>query len=79
MTGIDRLLALANAYAAAESIELSTVSWRVFGDTKKLAALVDGGDIQIKRYERALIWFAENWPDGAHWPKVVSRPRARAA
>lgn len=79
MTGIDRLLALANAYATAESIELSTVSWRVFGDTKKLAALVDGGDIQVKRYERALVWFAENWPDGAQWPKVVSRPRAQAA
>lgn len=79
MTGIDRLLALATEYARAEGIELSTTSWRVFGDTKKLDALVNGGDIQVKRYEKALVWFAENWPIGAKWPSSVSRPKAEAA
>jgi hypothetical protein len=80
MSGIERILAVANAYADAEGIELSTVSWRVFGDTKKLTALESGSDIWVGRYERALQWFSDNWPSSAKWPRGVPRPeRERAA
>ena len=74
MSGIDQLLSLAREYASATGVELTTVSWRVFGDTKKLAAIVAGGDIQVRRFERALCWFAENWPEGRPWPASVPRP-----
>jgi hypothetical protein len=75
MTGIDQLLALANAYIAAEGIEMHTLSWRALGDSKKLASLADGKDIQVKRFERALAWFDEHWPEGVEWPAGVQRPR----
>jgi hypothetical protein len=78
MSGIDQLLTLARAYGAAMGLEPSTVSWRVFGDTKKLAAIESGADIQVRRYERAVQWFSDNWPDGADWPAGVERPTGTA-
>lgn len=74
MSAIDQLLILARAYGDAAGIERSTVSWRVFGDTKKLAAIEAGADIQVRRQERAVAWFARNWPSGAEWPAGIPRP-----
>ena len=74
MTGIEQLLKVAAEYGRAEGIEPSTVSWRVFGDTKKLGAIIAGADIQTRRLERALQWFAGNWPPTAAWPDDVARP-----
>lgn len=79
MSGVQQLLALARAYGQAEGIESSTVSWRVFGDTKKLGALEAGGDINVGRFERAMRWFASNWPASAAWPREVPRPATEAA
>ena len=73
MSGIDQLLALARSYAAAEGLELSTVSWRVFGDTKKLGAIETGSDIQVRRFEKAVLWFSDHWPQGLAWPDGVER------
>jgi hypothetical protein len=74
MTSINHLLRVARAYGAAEGIAPSTVSWRVFGDTKKLGALETGSDIQIGRWERAMQWFSDNWPAGTEWPAGIARP-----
>jgi hypothetical protein len=74
MGGIDSLLAVARAYGAAAQVDLSTVSWRALGDTKKLPALVAGKDIQVRRYERAMQWFSNHWPPEAEWPAAVPRP-----
>lgn len=74
---IDSLLSTARAYAAAEGLDLSQVSWRVLGDTKKLPAIESGADIQVRRFEKAMNWFSENWPEGATWPAEVARPRNR--
>lgn len=76
MGGIDRLLTLARIYAAAEGIELSTVSWRMLGDGKKLDALEAGRDIQVRRCEKALQWLSEHWPKAAEWPQDIPRPGA---
>lgn len=76
---ISNIIALADEYGRAEGIELSTVSWRVFGDTKKIAALKDGADLQTRRYAKALEWFSANWPVGAVWPATVTRPFVEAA
>lgn len=78
MSAIDDLLTLADAYGRAERIETTTVSWRVFGDTKKLGALKHGKDIQVKRFEAALQWFSDHWPDGTPWPDVQRPDRAPA-
>lgn len=74
MSWIDDLLALGREYARSTGLELSTVSWRVFGDNKKLPAIAAGADIQVRRYETAIEWFSANWPDNAVWPSHVERP-----
>ena len=74
MSAIDHLLVAARAYGQAEGLDLTTVSWRLFQDSKKLGALVDGADIQTRRLERAMAWLSGNWPEGAEWPPAVPRP-----
>lgn len=75
MTGTEELLTVARVYAAAEGIELKTVSSRALDDGKKLGALEAGADIQVGRLERALRWFSANWPVDAEWPDGVPRPK----
>lgn len=66
MQTIEHLLRLADAYKQAAGVaEDITVSYRVFGDTKKLAALRAGGDITTRRFNAAIAWFGENWPNVA--------------
>lgn len=74
MSSLDDLIAVARAYGEAEGIDLSTVSWRSLGDTKKLPAIVAGKDIQVRRFEKTMLWFAEHWPENAAWPAAVLRP-----
>lgn len=74
MDAIDQLLAAARAYAAFSGIELTTVSWRLFADSKKLDALVGGSDIQVRRHEAAMRWLSDGWPDHCAWPEGVARP-----
>lgn len=77
MTGIDQLLVVAHAFGEAAELPETTVSWRVFGDTKKLPRLKAGADLQTRRLERAMRWFSTNWPEGHAWPDGV--PRSIAA
>lgn len=73
MSAIDDLIAVARAYAEAENIDLSTVSWRALGDTKKLGAIVGGRDIQVRRFEKTMQWFSDHWPAKAAWPSDIAR------
>lgn len=73
MTGIEELLAVARAYSEIEGVSLTTVSSRAFDDGKKLGAIEAGADIQVRRFDRAMQWFSDNWPD-APWPSDVPRP-----
>jgi hypothetical protein len=34
----------------------------------------DGGDIGIARFERAMQWFSDHWPENVEWPPGVPRP-----
>lgn len=79
MNEISHLLSVADEYKAALQIEDTTVSARVFDDSKKLGALRGGADITVGRFNSALIWFATNWPDGAMWPTGVPRPEVERA
>ncbi len=63
MNTIETLLARADSYKEAAGIHHdSTVSHRVFGDSKKLSALRDGADITLRRFNEAMRWFDQNWP-----------------
>jgi hypothetical protein len=77
MSSIDQLLAVARAYAKAEGVKLSTVSSRALDDGKRLAAIVNGADIRVGRFERTMQWFSDHWPEGVRWPVDVPRPKTR--
>lgn len=70
MSAIERLLLLARFYREATGLKAVTLSWRLFGDSKKLGLIENGGDIQVTRYEKAVQWFSDNWPD-APWPPAA--------
>lgn len=76
MNSIDTLIGIADAYKVAAGVTAdTTVSHRVFGDTKKLAALRCGGDITTKRFHSAMCWFSEEWPAGKPVPAALKRFR----
>lgn len=79
MTEIAHLLSVADAYKAALAIEDTTVSSRVFDDSKKLDALRSGSDITLGRFNSAMRWFSDNWPASAEWPTSVLRPASERA
>lgn len=74
MIEISALLTLSDAYQAATGVPETTVSHRLFGDTKKLAGMRGGADITVGRFNHALVWFSANWPEGTDWPDNVARP-----
>lgn len=74
MTQIAHLLTVADAYMAATSVKEVTLSHRLFGDSKKLTALREGADITVGRFNGAMRWFDENWPEAAEWPANVGKP-----
>lgn len=78
MLQIAHLLTLANEYQRITSVEDKTLSFRMFGDSKKLTALRAESDITTARFNAAIRWFATNWPDGAVWPQTVARPKVAA-
>ncbi|MCC8945969.1 hypothetical protein H8A97_12890 [Bradyrhizobium sp. Arg62] len=70
----DQLIAAARAYCRAKDLSLSRVSTLIFNDGKRLDAIQAGGDLSTARYEHAMGWFSEHWPDLEPWPKGVERP-----
>ena len=75
MWSIPSLIAVADAYKEALGLPEKTVSKRCMNDSSRLAELREGScDIGTRRLRRVLLWFAENWPEGAVWPPLVERP-----
>lgn len=73
------LLALADEYRRVTEVSDTTLSSRMFNDGKKLSALrIPKGDLSTKRFNVAMRWFADNWPEGAVWPAHVTRPKVAA-
>ena len=68
------IVSLARSYSAATELPIVTISSRIFDDSKKISAMEAGADITLRRYNMALAWFADNWPEDAVWPEEVARP-----
>lgn len=80
MTLKEKLLAVANVYAATTGLSRARVSTVVLNRGATLEAISDGrADVTTGTYERAMRWFSENWPAGAEWPLGVERPVPEAA
>jgi hypothetical protein len=69
-----QLLTTAAAYGGARHLSESRVSKLVFGDGQKLTSLSNGADLNTRRFEAAMQWFSDHWPEGAAWPEAVPRP-----
>jgi hypothetical protein len=68
------LVELADTYMKVTGLKEVTLSHRVFGDSKKLAAIRGTADITVSRFNAALRWFDENWPETAAWPDHIRKP-----
>lgn len=70
---IPALIAVSVAFREAIGLaQESTLSHRVFGDTKKIAQLRAGSDITLGRYNAAMGWFATHWPEGVEPPAALA-------
>jgi hypothetical protein len=75
MNLIAKLLTLAEAYSEATGTNLRLLGDRIFGDRRRIEKLQAGeADLTIRSYETAMLWFAENWPEGTKWPEGVPPP-----
>lgn len=67
------LVASADLFRAASGgMRETTLSHRIFGDSKKLTALRGSADITVGRFNAAMCWMAENWPEGHEVPASLS-------
>lgn len=65
----DTLLQMADAFRAAAGIEReTTLSSRIFDDSKRLTRLRGDGDITVGSFTMAMTYMAANWPEGHDLP-----------
>lgn len=73
MFDIDHLIAVADIYKKLTDIDRdSTLSYRVFGDSKKLKNLRNGAQLTVSRFNMAMSWFESNWPHYTDKPKILT-------
>lgn len=66
------LIEVADEYLAlSDARQESTVSYRIFGDTKRLRSLRGDGDITLGRFNAAMAWLARNWPSQGQLPLAL--------
>ena len=74
------ILDIADIYSSHFKIKQSTLSLYVFNDGKVLSRLKAGCSLTTKRQQKAIQWFADNWPAGVNWPQhLVQKPQTTAA
>lgn len=71
-----RLVTLMDRFAKHSGLSVSTVSRHATGSGDTVARLQRGGTITIKRFDRAVRFLSDNWPDSLAWPADVPRPRS---
>lgn len=74
MSLIESILVVADAYCRGARLSRARVSTIVFNDGKKLDLIAGGADLNTRRYEMALQWFSDHWPEACEWPDDVHRP-----
>lgn len=79
MISTQTLVDLADQFCIASGgMRETTLSHRMFGDSKKLSALRGASDITVGRFNAAMCWMAENWPEGHERPislaAYISKP-----
>jgi len=77
------LLRLAQLYATATGVSLSTLGRRACGNNRIFVRLAEGGGANIRTLARAETYFRATWPENAPWPidiqpGLAERRRRRA-
>lgn len=70
----DKLLVVTDRYCEAVRLSRGRVSTLVFGDGMRLEGIASGKDLNTRSYEKAMLWFSSNWPEGLAWPDGAERP-----
>lgn len=77
---IQRLILVANAFCEASGQSRASIAKGIFGRGGHLDDLETGArDLATGTFEKAMAWFAANWPAGADWPEGVERPQPEPA
>ncbi|RVE90097.1 hypothetical protein [Sinorhizobium meliloti] len=75
MTLREQLILVSDEFGRARGIGRQRVSTIVLNRGSTLDLLAQSrSDLNTGTFERAMLWFSENWPEGAEWPAGVSRP-----
>lgn len=77
MIDLTLLFQLFDAYCRQEGIPETTLSSRIYGESKKIALLRERGErnLSVERYNDTLKYLSSHWPDEAEWPSSIARPR----
>ena len=68
---------LAEAYACASGLAVTTVAKQASGDARLIANLRAGSSITFRRATKVVQWFSDHWPANEPWPPGVPRPPAQ--
>ncbi len=72
---ISTIAELARTYAAHRNWTINTASLRAAGKGTYINDLVAGRvGLTIRRRDRIIQWFSDNWPVDLAWPRDVPRP-----
>lgn len=70
------LLTVARAYSDATGRSLARTATLIHDTGALFKKLEAGGSCTIATYDKAMHWFAKNWPVDRPWPDGIERPQA---
>lgn len=80
MIDLHDLFPLFDEFCRVAGISQSTLSSRLYRESKKISLMRSGGGLTVDRYNETVLYLDMNWPDGAVWSGRIKRPsRAVAA
>ncbi|MBB3965932.1 hypothetical protein [Rhizobium metallidurans] len=80
MTLREQLITVSDIFAQARGIGRQRLSTIVLNRGSTLDRIADGdSDLTTGTFEKAMLYFSDNWPEGADWPASVPRPVAEEA
>lgn len=74
MTLREQLLMIVDLYCASSGRSEASVATQLLSGGRRIQQIRNGGDIGTIAFERVMLWFSINWPDGVGWPCEVVRP-----
>lgn len=80
MVTLSDLFLLFDEFRRAAGIPETTLSSRIYDESKKIALLRERGErnLSVERYNHTLRYLSSHWPAGAVWPEHIDRPRVLA-